>query len=143
MLCSCITIFVYYIIRQIMYQIFTILIILYIFITIILYLFITLILYIFITIILYLFITIILYIFITIILYLFITIILYAFLMSIDTDAEPAHCCLCAGLDVGRDQPLHLRLQEQAVQAGIQKGIAGQKSLTWLNKKYRDALKHL
>ena len=129
MLCSCITIFVYYIIRQIMYQIFTILIILYIFITIILYLFIT----------------IILYIFITIILYLFITIILYAFLMSIDTDAEPAHCCLCAGLDVGRDQPLHLRLQEQAVQAGIQKGtsIAGQKSLTWLNKKYRDALKHL
>ena len=103
MLCLYITIFVYYIIRQIMYQIFTILIILYI----------------------------------------FITIILYAFLMSIDTDAEPAHCCLCAGLDVGRDQPLHLRLQEQAVQAGIQKGIAGQKSLTWLNKKYRDALKHL
>ena len=55
--------------------------------------------------------------------------------MSIDTDAEPAHCCLCAGLDVGRDQPLHLRLQEQAVPTGLRKGQS--KYLSKSNNKFR------
>ncbi len=40
-----------------------------------------------------------------------------------DSCADPTHRGLGAGLDVRRDQPLHLRLQEQAVQAGLQEGI--------------------